>query len=151
MVNTRKGGGVDQLGSGSAHQLTRGEKARATRERNKKKGEEAAAKARERAAATAAVTAEEGEEEDTSKEMRQIRHNLRCTRCNKKGHLDVDGQYGCFNRPGNEKYRDAAFKGKRYRGNDSDGESVEKKRKVEKHDFTQNIVIEQTYGPDLDE
>ena len=88
---------------------------------------------------------------DTRKEMRQIRHNLHCTRCNKKGHLDVDGQYGCFNRPGNEKYRDAAFKGKRYRGNDGDGESVEKKRKVEKHDFTQNIVIEQTYGPDLDE
>jgi hypothetical protein len=87
---------------------------------------------------------------DASKEMRQIRQILHCARCNKKGHLDIDGQYGCFNRPGNEKYRDAAFKGKRRRGNDSDRESIEKKRKVEKHDFTQNIVIEQTYGPDLD-
>lgn len=88
---------------------------------------------------------------DAGKDMRQMRQNLRCTRCNKKGHLDVNGQYGCFYRPGNEKYRDAALKGKRYRGSDSDRESVEKKRKVEKHDFTQNIVIEQAYGPDLDE
>src|SRR5438874_2344996 len=51
MVNTRKGGGVDQPRNDSARQLTGREKARTIRERNKRKQEEAAAKARERAAA----------------------------------------------------------------------------------------------------
>ncbi len=88
---------------------------------------------------------------NANNEVKQIRQKLRCTRCNKKGHLDIDGQYGCYNRPGNEKYRTSAFKGKHHRGDDSDREGSEKKRKVEKRDFTQNIVIEQTYGPDLDE
>src|SRR5436305_6413894 len=37
---------------------------------------------------------------DSGKEMRQVRQNLRCNRCNKMGHLDIVGQYGCFNTPG---------------------------------------------------
>ena len=64
MVNTRKGGGVDQPGNDSARHLTGREKARTIRESNKRKQEEAAAKTRERAAASAAAAAEEGEEED---------------------------------------------------------------------------------------
>jgi hypothetical protein len=74
---------------------------------------------------------------DASKEMRQICQNFYCTCCNRKGYLDIDDQYRCFNRSENEKYCDA-FKGKYYRENDRDNDSknAEKKQKIEKHDFT---------------
>ena len=88
---------------------------------------------------------------NANNEVKKIRQKLHCTRCNKRGHLDIDGQYGCYHRPGNEKFRTTAPKGKHRRGDDSDHEGSEKKRKVEERDFIQNIVIEQKYGPDLDE
>lgn len=86
----------------------------------------------------------------------------RCSRCGRKGHSDVAGKNGCFQRPGNEKYRvefqsrmikTGTTSKKRANMATSNEQQSGRKRRIEKADFhaTNTTAIADVYGPSFND